>query len=699
MRKLSLTLLMSLGLMVAFFACDDDEPTEDPTPNISSVSPTSAAVGDAITISGTNFGSAPSVTVGGTSAPVSTSTETSITAEVPQVSAGDQDVVVTAGGQASNAVSITVEDGDGTEPTQNIVELAQATTGLETLVTAVTTAELAETLGGEGDFTVFAPTSDAFQATFDALGIGLDDLTPEVLASILLDHVVAGEVRASSISDGQQIETLGGSVLTATVADGTVTVGGGVVTTADVGATNGIVHVVDAVVGGEVSVNDDALTTEEYYWTPNNTYKVDGLTFVEDGGVLNIVRGTRVEFLTRENATNNATSALIIARGAQIFAEGSEAAPIVMTSEADNGTLSPRDFGQWGSLVVLGRANSYDEQFNDLQIEGLSTNETRAQYGGDIDDDNSGILRYVSIRYTGVALDGVSGNEIQGLTIGGIGSGTTIEYIDIYSSADDGVEIFGGTVNINHISVAYASDDAFDFDSGWRGTGQFLFALQRETPADSDYDHAGEWDGTNPDDAPLFAAPNLVNATFIGPGQDGSERQRAIIMRDGFAGKLANSLLVDFPGKFIQVEDRSGDVPDSYGRLTNPTDGFQTELLSNTLSAFGDWSSEGFVSVVESAVETDDNDNVTFTGAVDDVVSELDDNDNEYLQDIAVAGIGREPGAGSLDPTPTSGVSTAVSDLGDGRLETVGYRGAFAPGETPWIFGWTTLSAEGITVE
>lgn len=450
-------------------------------------------------------------------------------------------------------------------------------------------------------------------------------------------------------------------------------------------------------VGGEVSnevvITDADLKTDTYNWTKDKTYLIDGVVFLEAGGVLNIEAGTTIRFKERPSKDTDVTSALFITKGAKIMAEGTADAPIIFTGEADveGAVLDPvADNAQWGGLIILGNAPASRKGVTEnIQIEGLPTDESRGAYGGNDPEDNSGILKYVSIRYTGIGF--APGDELQGLTLGGVGRGTTVDYIDIYSSADDGVEVFGGTVNIRHVSVAFATDDDFDFDLGYRGNAQFLFGIA-QTGDENVYDNAGEWDGADPDDAAPFSAPNIFNATFIGPGQGASGTQRAILMRDAFAGKLSNSILEDFPGKGIQVEDRQSAV-DSYERITTATDGYQLEILSNTWAQFGAYDANaGLASLVEATEGEDDN----FTGATDDVVAELNDNNNTYSPASVLNSISRIMNGG-LDPRPAT--ETSASAAVPEGMEQVNYRGAFAPGEPSWLSGWSTLAKLGYLTE
>lgn len=303
-------------------------------------------------------------------------------------------------------------------------------------------------------------------------------------------------------------------------------------------------------------------------WTSNNVYRLDGYTFVTSG-TLTIEPGT-VIIGKADPTTDDASTALIITRDAMIMAEGTAENPIIFTSELDNaqGALTEDDAGQWAGLIVLGKAPVYSAGATEIQIEGIPDGEGRAMHGGDDEEHNSGVLKYISIRYSGSAIG--SGDEIQGLTLGSVGRGTTIDYIEIFSSLDDGIEFFGGTVNVKHAAVAFADDDSFDWDLGWSGNGQFWFAIQKDREsADFGGDYAGEWDGADPDDAPLYANPTIYNATFIGRGMESTSRgteKTAILMRDGTAGTLANSIITDFNGKGIEVEDTDKPV-DSYGRI------------------------------------------------------------------------------------------------------------------------------------
>jgi hypothetical protein len=214
---------------------------------------------------------------------------------------------------------------------------------------------------------------------------------------------------------------------------------------------------------------------------------------------------------------------LLVNPGSTITAVGTATDPIIFTAQqnlANNG-VSDSSQGFWGGIILLGRAPigvcSGSGVTNDAagsnancinQIEGVQGR----SYGGTNAADNSGTLQYVQIRYSGIAIS--EGNELQGLTLGGTGSGTTIDHIQSHNSADDGVEIFGGTTNIRYFAVTGADDDGFDLDYGYRGFLQFLVAAQRINGATAD-SFSTEIDSNGGEDLLPRTFPRIANYTFI----------------------------------------------------------------------------------------------------------------------------------------------------------------------------------------
>ena len=302
--------------------------------------------------------------------------------------------------------------------------------------------------------------------------------------------------------------------------------------------------------GNTVTVSDASLRTDmesgsgEVTWTKDNKYLLDGLVFVEDGETLTIEPGTVIKGKERGGAPG---SSLVIARGGMLNAVGTAEEPIIFTHEGDalDGTSSsPQTRGKWGGLIILGRAR-LNTVPNKKSIEGMSTEEERGVYGGTDDSDNSGTLRYVSIRHGGTDIG--AGNEINGLTLGGVGHGTTIEYIEVVGNKDDGIEFFGGTARVKRAVVAYCKDDSIDFDQGYRGFLQFVIVHQ--DAADGGADRGCEGDGGDePKNGKPYGVPLILNLTSVG-----NPSSRAVTLRDNAGAYFYNSIFMGY-GKGVDIE-------------------------------------------------------------------------------------------------------------------------------------------------
>jgi len=207
------------------------------------------------------------------------------------------------------------------------------------------------------------------------------------------------------------------------------------------------------------------LLTEDTQWFADSTYEMAGKVVVDSGVTLTIEAGTTI--LAREGQ-GSLSSALIVARGGMIMADGTAENPIVFTSVlGGETTLDETDMGLWGGIVVLGYAPISADAVP-ANIEGIPVNESFGLYGGMNPHDNSGTLNYVSIRHAGTLLG--DGNELNGLTLGGVGDGTTISNVEVVGNLDDGIEFFGGTVDCQNLIVWAQGDDAFDIDQSYDGT-------------------------------------------------------------------------------------------------------------------------------------------------------------------------------------------------------------------------------------
>ena len=433
----------------------------------------------------------------------------------------------------------------------------------------------------------------------------------------------------------------------------------------------------DVIVTADITVN----TT----WTADNAYILKKVIFVKPGVTLTIEPGTKI-YGTTDTVPNPVTyGSIVVTRGATIMAEGTKDNPIEFTAleerdgfDDDSDPLTPKVFpdpalgdgGFYGGLVILGAApiNFYTGGVNDNEndVEGFPGGTTSdIRYGGNNPADNSGIIKYWSIRFGGFSF--ATDKEINGLTMGGVGSGTTVENIEIVSNTDDGMEIFGGTVNTKRIAVAFCQDDCFDLDEGHQGHHQFWFAIQNS--ADSLGDNLGEWDGGNGNisTGTPFNLIQVYNATLIGAGN--GTGNDGIAMEDNFSGTLANSVLTDVDDDVIK--DKSDGIT---GGTPKP------KFLYNTFGTVGD---------------------ISLFDNIDDgaLTSPAGSGNNGINVDVKLIGISRLPNGG-LDPRPElnsplrgAPLASFPSNAPVGFYETVNYRGAF--GDTNWLNGWSYLSREG----
>ena len=181
----------------------------------------------------------------------------------------------------------------------------------------------------------------------------------------------------------------------------------------------------------EKTLTDDSINEgEEITLSKDTTYILDGKVFVEEGAVLNIQAGTVIK---AEEGTGDDASALIICRGARIYAKGTKYNPIIFTAKSDElGNLSNTDKGLWGGVVILGNAVTNE---GEDEIEGIAAGDERTLFGGDDDDDTSGVLQYVSIRHSGTTI--APDNELNGLSMAAVGRGTVVDHVEFYASSDD----------------------------------------------------------------------------------------------------------------------------------------------------------------------------------------------------------------------------------------------------------------------
>ena len=227
-----------------------------------------------------------------------------------------------------------------------------------------------------------------------------------------------------------------------------------------------------------VTSNITANTT----WEAGTIYQLAGRITVTNGVTLTIEPGTIVK---GEAGTGANATALLVARGGKLIANGTATSPIIFTSVADEidyADMAAGNFaspnlestvnGLWGGVIILGRApisaSNDVGDVSEVQIEGIPTSDPNGLYGGNDAADNSGTIRYISIRHGGANIG--AGNEINGLTLGGVGNGTTIENVEVVGNQDDGIEWFGGSVNVSNAVVFNCGDDGIDTDQAWSGS-------------------------------------------------------------------------------------------------------------------------------------------------------------------------------------------------------------------------------------
>ncbi|MGH0035579.1 MAG: hypothetical protein ACQGVK_11195 [Myxococcota bacterium] len=505
--------------------------------------------------------------------------------------------------------------------------------------------------------------------------------------------------------------------------------------------------------------------------------------FVKDGATLTILPGTIVRGQPRTAAvlagsTVGTPGALIVTRSGRIIADASSTSPIIMTTAAvdndddgiadddnndgfddawspgdvfldddpANAPLAPLDkagnanVAKWGGLVINGNAptNLADDcgtPYGTCTVEGLTIPGfpvSDATYGGDFPHDNSGILRYVSVRHAGDEIG--ANNELNGISLGGVGDGTVVENVEVYANFDDGVEWFGGTVNAKNLHVAFVGDDVFDTDEGYTGVNQFMFGVMpffNENDGDpfgsASGDKAGEFDGDNdpnvnvriqsglpvggddPTCWPLTTNQNY-NLTVIGSTPDAGQEfvpaspnsaNRGIQMRNGYAGRLLNSIVVNTgTAKGLDLDSSAGcpgfTVDDNVGTglvaMVSSTLDDTAALGADELAAvsMGDALAPGLGGTANTV------NNALFPG--------LENEDTTFDPTGNAAGkLDSSLKASPIDPRPRFGligVGGGVVPQGPELEASATYRGAFlrtAP--ELWTTGWTVLNIAGLLAD
>lgn len=329
-----------------------------------------------------------------------------------------------------------------------------------------------------------------------------------------------------------------------------------------------------------LSITDNI--SENTTWETGKVYTLGGRIAVLSGVTLTIEPGVIIK---GEAGTGSNATALLVAKGATLNAEGTSSEPIIFTSIADeiepgdiaSPNLDPTLNGLWGGIIVLGNA-PISADAESVQIEGIPASDQNGLYGGSDDVDNSGVLKYISIRHGGANIG--EGNEINGLTLGGVGSGTVIENIEIVSNQDDGIEWFGGSVSVKNVIVWNTGDDAIDTDQAWAGTLDNFAIIN---PGDECFElDGGEGEFNN--------MHTITNGTVYAGNAEGL----ADLDDKGVAGTVGNSY-VDMNNIYFTSVVYGQDFDDNPADLT--ISAIELTLPSDTLTA-----SDFFKKGTESAV-------------------------------------------------------------------------------------------------
>jgi len=346
----------------------------------------------------------------------------------------------------------------------------------------------------------------------------------------------------------------------ATVNDGIITgVALGTATITATSAENAMYHAECSVTvvpstGQVITVSGDI--TADTKWYAQAKYMLSGFVYVKNNAILTIEPGTVIKGVSNTKAT------LIIERGSKIMAAGTASKPIVFTSDKPAGQ---RATGDWGGMVICGKAKT-NKHDNGAGV-GLAEGGIGAEYGGNDDNDNSGVLQYVRIEFPGIPLTSTSNSEINGLTLYSVGKATVMDHIQVSYSGDDSFEWFGGNVNLKYIVALGGLDDGFDTDNGFSGKIQFGLIIQ--DPLKSDQSGSNGFESDNDADGSLLTpltAPVFSNVTALGPLTVtstlpvGTKHEKALHLRRGTMTSVYNSVFAGFP-QGLSIDGQKGNSP------------------------------------------------------------------------------------------------------------------------------------------
>ncbi len=453
----------------------------------------------------------------------------------------------------------------------------------------------------------------------------------------------------------------------------------------------------------------------------SKTWIIDKKIYVAPGKTLTIKPGTVIK--GRDNGTPANATALTVEVGGKIFAAGLPNCQIVFTAEADNldGNYPISNVGKWGGICIAGKASNnltlaangpFQAGVGDGKIavadgigtfEGFASSNSKDQFGvapAQFDDnDNSGILQYVSIRHAGAVLQ--VGGELNALSLGSVGRGTTIENVEVVSCADDGIELWGGTVNLKYIAMMFGNDDNFDWDDGWQGKAQFLFALKtadNTSSVDSDNGFEMDADDQKSNNTPR-SHPVIYNVTMIGNNKStltsDNSGLAAIEAKELTEGEIYNGVFANFRYGFNVIKSlgtRTG-TSEAYHNWSNSAGNGSNSLkikcntfVGTTAAIAIDKNGTGTVSAADNTQFTTTDLNV--------VVASLPGFTYNWAMNATTNAVTTQ-----FDAIPAPALSTTGCPVApiDGFFTPAPYRGAFDTNGDSWLSPWAYAKVLAVT--
>ncbi len=475
----------------------------------------------------------------------------------------------------------------------------------------------------------------------------------------------------------------------------------------------------------EVVVTENISTSTT--WTSDNVYNIQKQIFVLPGATLSIEAGTLIQ------STADLGGSLAVCRGAKIYVNGTQDQPVIMTSTKDDLKSWHEGCNEWGNLTLMGNAlisaSHYSGQqvgsntkeptgLNVKQMEGLtatSEGDTNVMYGGNDDNDDSGSIHYLSLRYGGKVI-GLA-NELNGLSLGAIGRETDIDHVEIMNNVDDGIEIWGGTVNLKYISIWNVGDDSLDVDEGWRGKAQFGLIVQGYSTDASQGSGVGdncfETDGAEDSDAQPVTTSTIYNFTVVGQPVDGDQ---GTAWRDNARVQYRNCIFMDLGEQLIKNDNTDGDGGSGYGYngTLSWENTWTTPYTENSSINMGTADPATLYTVQKSGYLAEMSDSVFYNnlhasayteaearGVLSDTMHNVQAS-SLPIQSLTRGAVVSKGGKSMLpvtmiNPCPANDALTSNGAASnDGFFTPAHYRGGFSANDN-WLRGWTAVDAYGMT--